>query len=231
MNDFKFNIWSNKNKQYTDLLNGDILEKEELISLLSQMNDGNPQDRIKARNKLVEKYLKIVPKIARKFSNSEDDFNELLSEGNFVLVKSIERITPDKHYSMLSYLKKSVNNKFINIKRDESRKIKLSFIDGIENQEEKEYYVFTNSIDEIKYDSIKNPFNELKLKDFKKEIDELIRKKFIEKNCNIFWDVIESGDSLAVVGERFDLTKPRIHQIYKEIIKFIQTEILKEKKY
>lgn len=57
----------------------------------------------KALDQLIESHLRLVPRIARKFSGYGININDLISEGHIGLMQSVERFKPEKGFRFSTY--------------------------------------------------------------------------------------------------------------------------------
>ena len=70
------------------------------------------EDAKAARNHIAECNLRLVISIARKFANSTCDFDELMSEGNEILLKAIGKFDISRGYRFSTYATHSVQRHF-----------------------------------------------------------------------------------------------------------------------
>ena len=70
------------------------------------------QDADGVRNHIAECNLRLVISIARKFSNSSCDFDELMSEGNEILLKAISKFDFSRGFRFSTYATHSVQRHF-----------------------------------------------------------------------------------------------------------------------
>lgn len=79
-----------------------LSEEEERELLTIYHTTKNLNEKIKARNKLVESNLRFVISVARKFGTNEN-FYDLISEGNIGLFKAIEKFDLNSEYRFITY--------------------------------------------------------------------------------------------------------------------------------
>jgi RNA polymerase primary sigma factor len=66
----------------------------------------------KTRNQIVESNLRLVVSIARKFSKGQTSFDELVSEGNTILLKAVEKFDYSRGFRFGTYVTHSVQRHF-----------------------------------------------------------------------------------------------------------------------
>lgn len=92
-------IESNSLTTYLRELDKEILSDEETQKLFAEYRKGN----LKARQTLIEKNLKLVVAIAKKYANMGVQLVDLIQEGNIGLIESVESYDPSKGYMFSTY--------------------------------------------------------------------------------------------------------------------------------
>jgi RNA polymerase primary sigma factor len=78
---------------------GDLLTHQEEIDLSKRSKRGDKR----ARQKLIEKNLRLVVSIAKKYRGYALPFEDLIQEGNIGLMKAIEKFDPDRGWRLSTY--------------------------------------------------------------------------------------------------------------------------------
>ncbi|TRM12779.1 RNA polymerase sporulation sigma factor SigK [Lentibacillus cibarius] len=85
------------------------LPPEEEKKYIEKMQDG---DEV-ARNKLIEHNLRLVAHIVKKFENTGEDMEDLISIGTIGLIKGIESYSADKGTKLATYAARCIENEIL----------------------------------------------------------------------------------------------------------------------
>lgn len=87
------------------------LNREEEAELLIQLD--NPETRQSARQTLIERNLRLVVYIARKFENTGVGVEDLISIGSIGLIKAINTFKTDKKIKLATYASRCIENEIL----------------------------------------------------------------------------------------------------------------------
>lgn len=85
-----------------------LSEQEEAFHL-KRMAEGNAE----SRNKLIEHNLRLVAHIVKKFDNTGEDLEDLISIGTIGLIKAIENFSPHKGTKLATFASRCVENEIL----------------------------------------------------------------------------------------------------------------------
>jgi len=80
------------------------------------------QDSEQSRTQLVESNLRLVASIARKFAKSRNDFEELLSEGNAILLYAVDKFDFSRGFRFSTYATHAIQRHFFRVLQRMHRK-------------------------------------------------------------------------------------------------------------
>lgn len=107
--------------------NGEVLppplKPEEEVYLLTQLRKDD-----KVKSILIERNLRLVVYIARKFENTGICVEDLISIGTIGLIKAVNTFNPDKNIKLATYASKCIENEILMyLRRNSKSKIEISF--------------------------------------------------------------------------------------------------------
>jgi RNA polymerase sporulation-specific sigma factor len=100
------------------------LNKEEEILLVSQLKNGDSE----VRSILIERNLRLVVYIARKFENTGVGVEDLISIGTIGLIKAVNTFDPDKKIKLATYASRCIENEILMyLRRNSKIRSEISF--------------------------------------------------------------------------------------------------------
>lgn len=100
------------------------LSAEEEAALLERMARGD----VEARNRLVEHNLRLVAHIVKKFDNTGEDADDLISIGTIGLIKAVNTFDPDKKIKLATYASRCIENEILMyLRRNNKTRTEVSF--------------------------------------------------------------------------------------------------------
>jgi RNA polymerase sporulation-specific sigma factor len=85
------------------------LPPDEEAKYIQQMQEGDET----ARNKLIEHNLRLVAHIVKKFDNTGEDVEDLISIGTIGLIKGVESFSPGKGTKLATYAARCIENEIL----------------------------------------------------------------------------------------------------------------------
>ena len=100
------------------------LSREEEVTLMRRANAGDGV----ARSTLIERNLRLVVYISRKFENTGISIEDLISIGAIGLIKAVNSFDPDKNIKLATYASRCIENEILMVLRKSNRlKLEVSF--------------------------------------------------------------------------------------------------------
>ena len=198
------------------------LSLDEEISLWKQYKYNND---IKARDKIIKSNLKFVASVAKKYQGRGLSYSDLIAEGNYGLLRAINKFDYKKGYKTISYSVWWIKQAILEALKERNH------LDGDElpNDFEKQHM----EDDEIYEAPIKNNFIEYEddtthIEDLRDTINVLI-KCLSEREFIIitnYYGIDKEPLTLEEIGVKLNLTKERIRQILEKSLCKLRTEAL-----
>ena len=100
------------------------LSREEEVALMRRVNQGDSA----ARATLIERNLRLVVYISRKFENTGISIEDLISIGAIGLIKAVNSFDPEKNIKLATYASRCIENEILMVLRKTNRlKLEVSF--------------------------------------------------------------------------------------------------------
>lgn len=97
-------------------------EEEALLNMLGT------EDDLKAKSILIERNLRLVVYIARKFENTGINLEDLISIGSIGLIKAINTFMPDRNIKLATYASRCIENEILmHLRKTSKIKSEVSF--------------------------------------------------------------------------------------------------------
>ena len=104
------------------------LSAEEECETLRVMAEGEERERERAKSELIQRNLRLVVYIARKFDNTGVENDDLISIGTIGLIKAINSFKADKNIKLATYASRCIENEILMYLRRSARlKSEVSF--------------------------------------------------------------------------------------------------------
>ena len=102
-------------------------QEQELLAMLGKEGDA------KARSQLIERNLRLVVYIAKKFDNTGVGVEDLISIGTIGLIKAINTFNPEKKIKLATYASRCIENEILMyLRRNSKTKQEVSMWTGTE---------------------------------------------------------------------------------------------------
>ena len=115
-------LWSKFRSRETYYIGGNDslpvpLSREEEVTVIASFMNGD----LRARDTLIERNLRLVVYIARRFDNTGTPIEDLISIGSIGLIKAIETFNTDKNIKLATYASRCIENEILMHLRKTSR--------------------------------------------------------------------------------------------------------------
>ena len=105
----------------------DVLEQDKELELINLMKLGD----LNARNELIEHNLRLVAHIVKKFENTKEDKDDLLSIGAFGLIKAVDSFKLDSGVKLATYASRCIENEILMYLRKTQKQRQVVSLDEV----------------------------------------------------------------------------------------------------
>lgn len=197
-------------------------EEAEIISLL-----GTDEDKM-AKSKLIERNLRLVVYIARKFENTGVNVEDLISIGSIGLIKAINTFKCDKNIKLATYATRCIENEILMyLRRNTKTKTEISIDEPLNVDWEGNELLLSDILGtdvDIIYKNLEEEVDKDLLKKAIKKLDKRERI-IIELRYGIFSDGIEKTQK--EVADILGISQSYISRLEKRIISRLKKEFIK----
>ncbi|MGL5314237.1 MAG: RNA polymerase sporulation sigma factor SigK [Peptostreptococcaceae bacterium] len=203
------------------------LTPEEEVNYLTKFKEEKDEN---AKEILIERNMRLVAHIAKKYNNSSEDQDDLISIGTIGLIKAIETYNVDKGTRLATYASKCIENEILmNIRTNKKNKVQVSLQDPIgmdkEGNEISLIDVLGTDIDYI-LDQV-----ELKVQIGKlyEQLDKILTKR--EKEIVLLrYGLTTCGyKTQREIAQQLDISRSYVSRIEKRALKKLRKELKSEK--
>ena len=191
------------------------LSKEEEIKYVEKFLEGDNN----ARNILIERNLRLVVFLAKKYENTKVDLEDLVSIGTIGLIKGVNTYKLDKNIKLATYASRCIDNEILMyLRKTKRKKTEVSFEDSLS---------FDSEGNELHLEDIFGTEDDIVTKPIEDEFDKKLLKEEIQKLNNRDKEIIElrygiNGKEELTQKEVADLlgiSQSYISRIEKKVIK------------
>lgn len=197
-------------------------EEANMISLLSL------EDNEYTKQVLIERNLRLVVYIARKFENTGINVEDLISIGSIGLIKAINTFKPDKNIKLATYATRCIENEILmHLRRTTKIKTEVSIDEPLNVDWEGNELLLSDILgtdNDVTYKNLEQEVDRELLKRAISKLDERERT-IIELRYGIFTDGIEKTQK--EVADMMGISQSYISRLEKKIIGRLKKEFIK----
>ena len=199
------------------------LTPEEEVYYLNLLKNENNKE---AKEVLVQRNMRLVAHISKKYNNSGEELDDLISIGTIGLIKAIDTFNVDKGIRLATYASKCIENEILmNIRSNKKNKMQVSLQDPIGVDKEGNAISLIDILGtEEEYDEDKV---ELKMKISK--LYEKIEKVLTEREKEIIklrYGLTPSGyKTQREIAQQLDISRSYVSRIEKKALKKLKREL------
>jgi len=199
------------------------LSREEEVDLVRKVHSGDMQ----ARATMIERNLRLVVYIARKFENTGISIEDLISIGTIGLIKAVNSFNPDKNIKLATYASRCIENEILmHLRKTANQKTEIPFDEPLSTD--------WNG-NELLLSDILGTESDLVMKPMEEDADRQLLAEALEKLSEREREIITLRFGLGgrrehtqkEVAEHMGISQSYISRLEKRIIARLKREILK----
>ena len=150
------------------------LSEQEEKEMLIRSRNGD----IEARNILVEKNMRLVAHMIKKYACAEKDTQDLISVGTIGLIKAVNTFNPDKKIRLATYAAKCIDNEILMMLRNDKKKMQeLSLYEPIGTDKEGNDITFIDVVGDETRDDVGEMLTAEQLKGIYDNMDNILTER------------------------------------------------------
>ena len=150
------------------------LSEQEEKEMLIRSRNGD----IEARNILVEKNMRLVAHMIKKYACAEKDTQDLISVGTIGLIKAVNTFNPDKKIRLATYAAKCIDNEILMMLRNDKKKMQeLSLYEPIGTDKEGNDITFIDVVGDETRDAVGEMLTAEQLKCIYDNMDNILTER------------------------------------------------------
>ena len=150
------------------------LSEQEEKEMLIRSRNGD----IEARNILVEKTMRLVAHMIKKYACAEKDTQDLISVGTIGLIKAVNTFNPDKKIRLATYAAKCIDNEILMMLRNDKKKMQeLSLYEPIGTDKEGNDITFIDVVGDETRDDVGEMLTAEQLKCIYDNMDNILTER------------------------------------------------------
>lgn len=150
------------------------LSEQEEKEMLIRSRNGD----IEARNILVEKNMRFVAHMIKKYACAEKDTQDLISVGTIGLIKAVNTFNPDKKIRLATYAAKCIDNEILMMLRNDKKKMQeLSLYEPIGTDKEGNDITFIDVVGDETRDDVGEMLTAEQLKCIYDNMDNILTER------------------------------------------------------
>lgn len=206
----------------SDILPPPLTQDEEKVFVNKLLNDSG-----RAKAVLIERNLRLVVYIAKKFENAGINVEDLISIGTIGLIKAVNTFNPQKNIKLATYASRCIENEILMyLRRNSKNKIEISFDEPLNIDWDGNELLLSDILgteEDVVYNNLEEEVNKELLKYALKKLSSR-EKKIMELRFGLAG---EKEMTQKEVADLLGISQSYISRLEKKIINRLKKEIKK----
>ena len=207
------------------------LSKGEEERYLDLLKHGNPQESQEAKEVLIERNLRLVAHIAKKYQDTDVETQDLISIGTIGLIKAIISFDTDKNSKLATYAAKCIDNELLMMLRTKKKLSReVSIYEPIGTDKEGNEISLLDILKQEQQDIIEEMNTRENISQLQEIIEKCLNKR--EKEIILLRYGLITGREITQreIGEYFGISRSYIARIEKKALLKLRTEYERRRK-
>ena len=207
------------------------LSKGEEERDLDLLKHGNPQESQEAKEVLIERNLRLVAHIAKKYQDTDVETQDLISIGTIGLIKAIISFDTDKNSKLATYAAKCIDNELLMMLRTKKKLSReVSIYEPIGTDKEGNEISLLDILKQEQQDIIEEMNTRENISQLQEIIEKCLNKR--EKEIILLRYGLITGREITQreIGEYFGISRSYISRIEKKALLKLRTEYERRRK-
>lgn len=207
------------------------LSKEEEEHYLDLLKNGNPQESQEAKEILIERNLRLVAHIVKKYQNTDVENQDLISIGTIGLIKAILSYDTSKNSKLATYAAKCIENELLMMLRSKKKfSREVSIYEPIGTDREGNEISLLDILKQDQPDIVEEMDNRENIGQLQEIINACLNKR--EKEIILLRYGLLTGKEVTQreIGEYYGISRSYISRIEKKALLKLRAEFEQRKK-
>jgi len=199
------------------------LTREEEAELIEQLDEGN----VSVRQTLIERNLRLVVYLARRFENTGINIEDLISIGTIGLIKAVNTFKSDKNIKLATYASRCIENEILmHLRKTSNTRAEVSFDEPLNTDWDGK---------ELLLSDVLGTESDVVMRPIEQDVDRQLLNEAVSRLGKRERDIITMRFGLRghkeltqkEVADRMGISQSYISRLEKRIISRLKSEIIK----
>ena len=199
------------------------LTREEEAELIEQLDEGN----VSVRQTLIERNLRLVVYLARRFENTGINIEDLISIGTIGLIKAVNTFKSDKNIKLATYASRCIENEILmHLRKTSNTRAEVSFDEPLNTDWDGK---------ELLLSDVLGTDSDVVMRPIEQDVDRQLLNEAVSRLGKRERDIITMRFGLRghkeltqkEVADRMGISQSYISRLEKRIISRLKSEIIK----
>ena len=179
---------------------------------------------IEARNILIEKNMRLVAHMIKKYMSPDRDTDDLISVGTIGLIKAVNTFDPDKKIRLATYAAKCIDNELLMMLRNDRKKLmELSLSEPIGTDKEGNDITFMDVVGDEERDDAANMLTAQQLRCIKEHMGDTLSSREMLIICERFGLFGKSEKTQNEIAGELGISRSYVSRIERKALDKLHT--------